>query len=114
MMETTLDELKLMVRSRYGLVVIPSADEDRIEGLLRLLADHMNLPLLVWGRTWGLRRDGEKRGVYGTQRVDSALAHIVSSRFPALYHLKGLGASLADADVAERLKEVALLFRDIE
>lgn len=41
-----LGELKLLIRSRYGLIVIDTKEEERAGLLIKLLADQMNLPLL--------------------------------------------------------------------
>lgn len=102
-----LHDLELLIRSRYGLIVLDTVEEERAATIVRLLGDHLGLPLFTWSRSRGLRRDGQEAGVYGTTDPSQALAHIDSARLPALYHLAGFGPLLADAGIAERLRELA-------
>jgi SpoVK/Ycf46/Vps4 family AAA+-type ATPase len=101
-----LHDIELLVKSRHGLIVIDTAEEERAELLLRHLADRVGLPLLVWSRTRGLRRDAAASGVYGTTDPQQALAHVASSHFDAIYHFQSLGSLIQNENVAERLKEV--------
>ena len=105
-----LRDVELLIRSRHGLVVIDTAEEERAELLLRHVADRINLPLMLWSRTRGLRRDGAETGVYGTADAGQAIAHIGASGVAALYHLQGMGSLLQNEAISERLKEVALGF----
>ncbi len=102
-----LEELKLLVRSRYGLVVIDTPQEKRVETLVRHLADQLRLPLFVWTRTKGLFRVGEEQPLYGTRNPSGALAHIAAAEFPAIYDVQGLGPDLEHPLLAAQLKEVA-------
>ncbi|HEX8391264.1 MAG TPA: AAA family ATPase [Longimicrobium sp.] len=54
-----LRDVDLLVRSRYSLIVIDTAEEDRALALLGELADRMALPLFTWSLTKGLRRGAE-------------------------------------------------------
>ena len=87
-----LHDIELLVRSRHGLIVIDTAEEERAELLLRHLADRVRLPLLVWSRTRGLRRDAAAQGVYGTTDAQQALAHVGTSHVDAIYHFQSLGS----------------------
>ena len=101
-----VQELGLMVRSRHPLVVIESPEDDRILGLLRHAADRVSQPLLTWSRTRGLRRADAERGVYETEPPEKALAHIVASPGPAIYHMPGV------APLLEGNHALASLFRE--
>jgi AAA+ superfamily predicted ATPase len=105
-----LHELELLIRSRYGLIVVESLEEERIATLMRLLADRMSLALFTWSRTRGLRRDGNANAVYGTNDPEQLLAHMAASQVAAVYHLEGFGPLLENAALVERLKELALEF----
>ena len=61
-----LVDLELLLRSRYGLIVLETPEEDRAGSLLAHLADRLDLPLFTWTRTKGLCRAGKESGVYGT------------------------------------------------
>jgi len=105
-----LHDLELLIRSRYGLIVIETAEDDRAETLLRLAADRETLPLFLWSRTRGLRRDGATSAVYGTTDPTQALSHVGSARIDALYYLAGADSLLTDADQVDRLREIATDF----
>jgi AAA+ superfamily predicted ATPase len=107
-----LEDLALLVRSRYGLIVVDSDEDERVATLLRLAADHLSLALFRWSRAGGLRRDGNDNAVYGTTNIEQTLAHIGGARIPALYHLDGVGSLLENPAVADRLKEVAAGYAD--
>jgi ATP-dependent 26S proteasome regulatory subunit len=105
-----LDELKLLIRSRYGLIIIESSEEDRVVALLRHLADQVRLPFFQWTRTKALMRDGEPRGVYGTAELSGAFSHIQTSCFPAVYLFHGMGSALEDPSMSEMLKDVVKVY----
>ena len=69
-------DFELLLRSRYGLILIQTAEEDRAESLIRHVADAASLPLLVWTRAKGLRRADRDGSVYATTDPGAALDHI--------------------------------------
>lgn len=123
-----LRELSLLVRSRYGLIVLDAPSEERTAGLLASLAAEVNLPLFTWNSARGLSAAEGKRpaaplgrgaatesaggggpGVYGTQPLEGALDHLRTSERPALYAFEGALGALHDG-AAPRLLEVARKF----
>ena len=102
-----LKDLHLLIKSRYSIIVLETAETDRAEVLLRRLAADLKIPFFSWSPTKGLRRDGSDSGVYGTTDPGQALAHVESSRLSALYHFEGLGDFLEDKVLAARLKDAA-------
>jgi len=102
-----LADMELLVKSRYGLIVIDSVEEERIATLLRLLSDRLSLALFTWSRAKGLRRDGNANAIYGTNDPEQMLAHLAASHVAAVYHLEGFGPLLENPLLADRLKEVA-------
>jgi len=109
----SLKDLQVLVKSRYSILVLDTLEEDRAEGIVRQLAASLGLPLFVWSRTKGLRRDGGDAAIYGTTDAGAALAHVEASRLPALYHFEGLGDLLEDKVVSARLKDAAQPFGTI-
>ena len=105
-----LHDIELLIKSRHGLIVIDTAEEERAESLLKHVADRLQLPLLVWSRTKGLRAEHAESAIYGTTDINQALAHIQSANIAAIYHLQGLGSLLQNEGVTERLKDIALAF----
>lgn len=107
-----LDELHLLVRSRHGVVALRTPEEERARGLLRHLADRLDVPFFTWSRTRGLRRDGAGDPVYGTEDPLQALRHAETSGLDALYHLAGFGPEMEDATVARKLRDAAEAFEE--
>jgi AAA+ superfamily predicted ATPase len=105
-----LRDVELLVRSRHGLVLIDTVEEERATTLLRHLADSMAMPLFVWSRTKGLRHVDQETAIYGTTDPAQALAHLSSSNVEAIYHLQGFGSLLADEAHVERLQNVVQKF----
>jgi SpoVK/Ycf46/Vps4 family AAA+-type ATPase len=105
-----LQELKLLIRSRYGLIVIDTVEEERAGLLIKLIADHMNLPLFTWNYARGLRRADLENTIYGTNDPAGALAHIQSVPLAAVYHFQGLGPYLETPELQDRLLSVAQKF----
>jgi len=102
-----LHDLELLIRCRYGALLIDTAEEDRAEALLERAAKRLQLALFGWRRAWGLWRIGAPNAVYGTQDPHAALAHVISSELPALYLFHGLTADLDNPEVADLLRAAA-------
>ena len=102
-----LEDLQLLIKSRYSIIVLETSEEDRAEALLRRLAGRLKLPFFAWSPTKGLRRDGSESGIYGTTDPGQALANVEASKLAALYYFEGLGGFLEDRLIASRLKDAA-------
>jgi len=109
-MTDTLRDLELLVRSRYGLICLDTAEEKRAEPLLAHLADRLSIPLFSWTGTKGLRKAGEDACVYGSQNPAAALGHVELSAIPALYVFYGLAGELSDKLLVQKLKDAAAGF----
>jgi hypothetical protein len=102
----TLHDLKLLVRSRYGLIHLDADDEDRIETLLRHLADAMHVDLFLWSPVHGLGRAGVEGAIYGTTDPVKALRHVATAAHPGIYHVRGLAPHVErDPMLFEHLRE---------
>ncbi len=96
-------ELALLIKARYGAIVLQTIDENRIKSLLRHLSDQMRLPLFIWTFARGLRRSDLKDGIYGTNDPKIAIDHIVKSAKPCIYHLHGFKPFLEDLVIRAKL-----------
>jgi AAA+ superfamily predicted ATPase len=108
-----LRELNLLIKSHYGLIWFKTADDDRAHTLLSHLADSLGLSFFTWKLTQGLKRTDIDGAVYMTAEPKSALDHVISSKYPAIYLFQGLGHFLNDVGVAARLEEVAREFSSL-
>jgi SpoVK/Ycf46/Vps4 family AAA+-type ATPase len=109
-----LKELSLLINSRYGLIVVKSIEEERIESLMKYLADLLSLPLFIWTVTGGLSRSDLDNPIYNTSDPKAALDHIAFSRFPAIYYFQGLGPFLEDMVLMSKLAKVSRNFSQNE
>jgi hypothetical protein len=75
--QSIVDELELLVRSRYGLIVVDSLEDDRIEDMLRHVASRLSLHYYVWRRTKGVARGGDMGDPFASDTAEpaSALSH---------------------------------------
>lgn len=102
-----IDELELLIRSRYGLIVLETMEEGRAEEMLRHLSRRMNLPLFLWNMNKGLFRTDLEETIYGTHNLGTALSHVCLSEFRAVYHFQGIGPLLQDMSVSSKLSGAA-------
>jgi hypothetical protein len=107
----TLEDLELLIRARYALVVLDTIEEDRAEALLRLIASRLSLPFYSWLRTKGLRRVTGPGDPFidGTAEPARALTQ-VECEGAGVYHFPGLGAYLDDNLVACHVKDAIAQF----
>src|SRR2546422_9173123 len=103
-----LHDLKLLIRSQFGAILLDTEEDERVEGLLRHLADRMGLAFFMWTSAQGLKGGDKDAPVDKTKKPAAALSHIKSSRtFSAIHLFQGLGPSLEEKGVAAGLKECA-------
>jgi len=83
-----------------------------VESLLRYLGDSMDLPLFTWSLNGGLCRVDLGKPAYQSGDPKTALDHVLSSRFAALYHFEGLGPFLEDRVVASKFIDTVRCFTE--
>ena len=105
-----VQELKLLIRSRYAIIAIETGDEDRLQTLLQHLGDQVDLPVFTWSHSKGLIRDGNDQAAYNSRQPTTALAHVRSSGFPAIYQFKALYTHLSDPTVISLLTDLSETF----
>lgn len=102
-----LADLELLIRSRWGMIHIDTVEAERVLTLLRHVSDRLSLPLFTWSRTRGIQRDGADNAIYDTQEPAKALAHVLSSPLPALYHFHALDGIATSDVLLHRLRDAA-------
>jgi AAA+ superfamily predicted ATPase len=105
--EDLMQELALLVSSRYNIIWLKTMEEERVEILLRHLADKMSLKFFVWRLNTGLRRDGYDKGIYGTGDPVAALSHVWLTDLETLSYFPGIGPYMENLSVREKLMEIA-------
>jgi len=102
-----MEELSLLIKSRYPLICVESHEEDRLIALLERLCQELNLAFFTWSIADGLCRRELGHAAYESQDPLKALQHIDSSGLPAVYLLRDFHPYLSDPRLVRRLREIA-------
>lgn len=102
-----VSDLRLLLASRYPLIVARMDDEARFMTFVRRAADLLATPVWTWSLTRGLGRDG-MGAQSATQDPKQALAFIGELPDPGAFVLLDFVSVLTDPAVLRRLKEFAL------
>ncbi|MCJ7832113.1 MAG: hypothetical protein MUP92_01525, partial [Actinobacteria bacterium] len=100
-------DLRVLLGSRYPLVVAVTQDETHFMALLYRAASTLALPVWTWSVTEGLRRDGSAETAYESRDPDKALQFVAGQRTPGVFVFRDLSAPLREPVVVRRLKELA-------
>ncbi|MBI4258952.1 MAG: AAA family ATPase [Actinobacteria bacterium] len=99
-------DLRLLLASRYPLIVAEMQDERRFLDILRAAAAPAGLPVWVWTASRGLVRDGGDPQ-YGTADLRAALDSIAQVEGPGVFVLADAHPSLEEPQALRRLKDLA-------
>lgn len=100
-------ELEILVRSHHPLLLVETAEEDRVHLLMRHTAERIGMPLFSWTQVDGLCRELPDPGrTPESGPPQKALAFIERSDLEAIFHLRGLGPYLHEAPVIALLKSI--------
>jgi hypothetical protein len=104
-----VEDLLILLKSRYGLVFLSTSEDERAELLLRHLADRLNISFYRWNRTRGLRLQDSAAPIGKDETLTQSLGRIarISS---GVAHFRLVSADLEDVHVVDSLREVALHF----
>jgi ATP-dependent 26S proteasome regulatory subunit len=104
--QSIVDELELLIRSRYSLVVLDTHEDDRAAEILRHVASRLSLHYFEWRRTKGVRRGGAGEPFADdTATPADALRH-AEREGAGIYHFPGLGPYLEDGVVSSHVRDV--------
>ncbi len=102
-----VEELGLLIASRYPLLLIESGEEERVEALLHRLAARLQVPLAIWSVAEGLRRAGTDQAIYETRAPEMALATVAEMSGDGLWLFKGLERHLDQPEIQRRLQDLS-------
>jgi ATPase family protein associated with various cellular activities (AAA) len=109
-----IDDLKTLVLSYHPLIIIDTLDEQRVETLLDGLATRLQVQVMEWSVTSGLKRRGGLQSIYGTADPRQLLAYIAEASGEAIYWLKDFASNLGTPQTVRLLKEVARRIADAQ
>jgi SpoVK/Ycf46/Vps4 family AAA+-type ATPase len=101
MSKATADELRLLMRSGWRLIVLETFEEDRALGLLEKVAAANEAPLVRWSLASGL--SGGKPAASG---LEAGLRGIETHTGPAIFALLDVHSLLGDPLAVRRLREL--------
>ena len=109
MINDVAEDLELLIRSRYALIVLETHEEERADAVLRHVATKLSIPLLCWSRSRGLRRGTSalEPAIDATSEPAAALA-TVQKEGSGIYHFPGFDGYLEDRLIAAHLKDAVV------
>mgnify|MGYP001828048204 CR=1 FL=1 len=103
-------DLRVLLDSRYPLLLIETREEERFLTILREVAADLDLPLWIWSATRGLARDGYPVQ-YRTVDPVRALDFVAFLENPGVFVFADAHPALDNPLVVRRTKEVAAAIR---
>jgi hypothetical protein len=104
-------QLELLIRSKYALLLLETAEPERADEMLALIASRLSLLYFTWSRSRGLRR-GIQAGdpfIENTAEPSRALARVPQEGV-GIFHFRGLGPFLDDPVVASHVLDAVSHF----
>jgi len=112
-MESSVNDLEILVRSRVPVILIETADEPRALEVFRRLAVRLGQPVMRWSITTGLQRlDLDLQPQTHARDPAQALGQIKATSAPGIYLLLDFHPYLEDPAHVRMIKEIALGYGD--
>ena len=103
---STIHELKTLVASRHPLVVLETAEEDRVRGMIAAAGGQLGVPVFEWSITQGLRRGDQLGGASGiTAEPVKLFHHLADMTLRAIYVAHDLAPHLTDPVLQRVLRD---------
>src|SRR5512143_2347004 len=100
-------EIEDLIKARYSLIWISSAEEARVEESLRKLCVEREMRLEVWSITEGFKVVANGQGTRDVKDPMKALDHVLRGEGRALYVLRDFHPFLKEPAVVRRLRDAA-------
>ncbi|MEM6353791.1 MAG: AAA family ATPase, partial [Cyanobacteria bacterium P01_D01_bin.14] len=103
------DELGLLIRARYPLIYIPTAEEERAEGAIALTAQSLgNRPTYVWDFVDGYSNANPNDAGFGRRNPLQALEFIekLPATAAAIFVLRDFHRFLDDVAISRKLRNL--------
>jgi len=97
-----LEDLEILIRSRYPIVLIDTIEEAQAERMLTLASRRLSVPMFTWSVVQGLTRQGSGAPIYDSLEPAKALANLAGIDREGVYFLKDMERFL-DQPAIERL-----------
>src|SRR4026207_2220938 len=100
-------EIEDLIKARYSLIWISSAEEQRVEEQLRKLCVERGRRVGVWSITEGSKTIANGQGTRDVKDPMKAIDHVVRSEGRALFVLRDFHPFLKEPAVGRRLRDAA-------
>jgi len=100
------DDARLLLASRYPLIVAEERDEPRFLGVFREAAGMLGLPVWTWSATHGLVRDGGQ-AQYDTEDAGKAVAFLTGLTDPGVFLFMDVSSGLSNPLLLRQVKDFA-------
>ena len=111
MPNSALQELELLIRAHYALIVVETAEPERAEELVRQAASSLNLHYYYWTRSRGVRRGNQAGDAYFEDTAEPSKALQYAQQDSAgVYLFRDLTAFLEDPVVISHMLDVVSMF----
>src|SRR5688500_17577450 len=100
-------EIEDLIKARYSLIWITSAEEQRVEEQLRKLCVEREMRLEVWSITEGFKTIANGQGTRDVKDPMKAVDHVLRSEGRALFVLRDFHPFLKEPAVVRRLRDAA-------
>jgi len=100
-------DLRVLLASRYPLVIAETHDETRFMSILRRAAGMLGIPVWTWSLTQGLRRDSVGDSAFETRDPDKALQFLGDLTDAGVFVFADAHQALENPVVVRRIKELA-------
>src|SRR4051794_33301997 len=104
-------EIEDLIKARYSLIWITSAEEQRVEESLRKLCVEREMRLEVWSITEGFKTLANGQGTRDVKDPMKAIDHVIRSEGRALFVLRDFHPFLKEPAVVRRLRDAATELR---
>ena len=106
-MKSEQDELRLLLRSRFPILVVETAEEKRFLQLVENLASLDEVPLFTWSVVRGLAGAKVGSGISGTRELIDAIAHLTRSPQNGIFVFLDAQPFLDHPGVIRMIREIA-------
>lgn len=106
----TIQEVELLIQSRYPLIVIETFEEQRLEKALQEVTSNLRTPFWVWTATSGLARVPALNSMYDTHEPLKALNAVAAMTGEGLFLMKDLHRYFERPEIVRKLRDLAPQF----
>ena len=107
-MKREQEELRLLLRSRFPIILVETAEEQRFHALVENIANLDEQALFTWSVVKGLAGQRMGSAVTGTRALGDALSHLVKSPQNGLFVFFDAQPHLDHPEVIRMVREIAM------